>query len=280
MSRPSWLTVPNARTRLRSDLAQRLEAAEQHREHAEPDHDRAPRRRDREHRREPGDQVDAGLHHGRRVEVRAHRGGRRHRAGQPEVEREDRRLAERADQEQHQRGVDDRPGRRRGEDLEMLDVPASTTISTTPISITSPPSVVTSSACSAARRLARAAVVVADEQVRQHARELPEHHEHDEVVGEDEPVHRAREGEQHGGELPDALGLAAEVPAAVEHDERADPGDDERHEPRERVHAHRQLDAERRDPVECLERNVSRRAPPGSGPRCSTNAAIGSSAAT
>ena len=37
---------------------------------------------------------------------------------------------------------------------EMLEVPASTTISTTPISITSPPSVVTRSACRAARRLA------------------------------------------------------------------------------------------------------------------------------
>ena len=37
--------------------------------------------------------------------------------------------------------------------VEMLEVPASTTSSTTPISITSPPSVVTSSACRAARRL-------------------------------------------------------------------------------------------------------------------------------
>ena len=37
---------------------------------------------------------------------------------------------------------------------EMLEVPVSTTISTTPISITRPPSEVTRSACSAARRLA------------------------------------------------------------------------------------------------------------------------------
>ena len=48
----------------------------------------------------------------------------------------------------------------------------------------------------------------------------------------DEPVHRAGEREQHGGELPDALGLAAEVPAAVEHHEGADAGHDERHDPR------------------------------------------------
>ena len=80
-------------------LAQRLESAEQHREHAE--------RRSTigrhggaigEDRREPRDEVDAGLHHRGGVQVRAHRGRRGHRAGQPEVEREDRRLAERADE--------------------------------------------------------------------------------------------------------------------------------------------------------------------------------------
>ena len=65
------------------------------------------------------------------------------------------------------------------------------------------------------------------------------------------------ERQQHRRELAETLGAVAEVPAAVDHHERADAGDDERHEPRERVHPHRQLDAQRRDPVECLERNIS-----------------------
>ena len=239
-------------------LAQGLHAAEQHREDAEPDHDRPPRPGIRERRREPGEQVDAGLHHRRRVQVGADRGRRGHGAREPEVEREDRRLAERA------RPAAARARRRRSAPVggsarmvEMLEVPAATTISTTPISITSPPRVVTSRACRAARRLAGAAVVVPDQQVREHARDLPEHHEHDEVVGEHEPVHRAGERQQHRRELPESLVLVAEVPAAVEHHQGADAGDDEGQEPAERVHAHRERDAQRRDPVEGLERDVA-----------------------
>jgi hypothetical protein len=68
---------------------------------------------------------------------------------------------------------------------------------TAPTNMTSPPRVVTSSACSAARRLAPR-VIEADQQVREDARDLPEHHEHDEVVGEDESVHRARREEDRG----------------------------------------------------------------------------------
>ena len=68
-----------------------------------------------------------------------------------------------------------------------------------------------------------AAVVEPDQQVRQHARQFPEHDEHNEVVRDDESVHRAGECEEHRRELPHAVGLAAEVPAAVEHDQAPTP---------------------------------------------------------
>ena len=57
-----------------------------------------------EQRRHPGDQIDASLDHRRRVQIRADRRGRLHRVRQPEVERELRRLGER--REEHQ--ADDR----------------------------------------------------------------------------------------------------------------------------------------------------------------------------
>jgi hypothetical protein len=237
-------------------LAQRLESAEQHREHAERDDDRAPRRCCGEYRGEEGDEVDAGLHHRRGVQVRADRGRRGHRAGEPEVEGEDRRLAQGPHEQQHERRVDDRAGRRLGED--GGDARSA--------GVDDHQHDADEHDESAERRhqqglqrgaaAGRAAVVVADEQVRQDARDLPEHHENDEVVGEHEAVHRAREREQHGGELAEVVGLPPEVPAAVDHDESADARDDERHEPAEGVHAHRQLDAERRDPRVRLERRI------------------------
>ena len=85
-------------------LPQRAPAAEQHGRRS-----RARRRSARqpghvgERRGEPRDQVDAGLDHRGGVQVGAHRGRRRHRRGQPEVEREQRRLGQRADQQQHDR---------------------------------------------------------------------------------------------------------------------------------------------------------------------------------
>ena len=86
---------------LQVGLAERAVAADEHRRRAEAEHDRPPAGHVGEPGREAGDQVDAGLHHRRGVQVRADRGGRLHRGGQPEVERHQRRLGDRADEEQH-----------------------------------------------------------------------------------------------------------------------------------------------------------------------------------
>ena len=242
---------------LQVGLAQRLDAAEQHREDAERDQHRPPWRGDGEHRGEPGDEVDARLDHGGGVQVRAHGGRRGHGAGEPEVEREDRGLAQRTDEHEHDGDVRHRPGggvgedaaeaRRAGRDHEEHDADQHDE--------TAEARDEQRLQCGAAAR--PAAVVVADEQVGQDAGDLPEHQQHDDVVGEHETVHRPGEPQEHRRELAESLGVAVEVPAAVEHHQGADPRHDERHHPSERVHPHRQVDAEARDPVVCLERNPS-----------------------
>ena len=97
-------------------LAQRAQPSGDHRDEADREDERAPRRHQGEHRREAAEQVDAGLHHRRRVEVGAHRRRRRHRPRQPRVERVLRRLGERPDRDAHQPDRHRRARRRVGED--------------------------------------------------------------------------------------------------------------------------------------------------------------------
>ena len=236
-------------------LAQGLPSAQEHREAAEADHDRVPRGVLGEHRRQHRNEVDARLDHRRCVQVRRDRSGRCHRTRKPEVEREDRRLAERSDQQQHERGCRDGTDGWVGEDLgqargsrlhhdqDDTDEHDKTTKGCHQERLQRRPP-----AC-------RTPVVVADKQVRQNARDLPEHHEHDDIVGENESVHRPREREQYGGELAEVL-FAIEVPPAIQQHEGADSGDDQREHPREGVHPHRQRDVEGPDPGERLERDV------------------------
>ncbi len=228
-------------------------AADEHRRDAERDEKHAPTGHVGVAGREAGDEVDAGLHHGGGMQVRAHRGRRGHRGGQPEVEGHEGRLGERAEEDQHDGDGDElAPGgirHERGEargaagdrqdheadehgeparrgDEERLQRGA------------------------AARLLAR---VVPDEEVGEDARGLPEGEEDEHVVGEDEAEHDARERDEQPGEPAEPLLAGAEVAGAVEEHEGADARDDERQEPRQRVHPHVERDAERRDPLHALD---------------------------
>ena len=78
-------------------------------------------------------------------------------------------------------------------------MPAASPSRTKPSSITSPPNTVTSSAWTAALRFSRASPLWPDEQERRDRRQLPEHVQGEQVVGEDEPEHHAGEGEQERG---------------------------------------------------------------------------------
>ena len=235
-------------------LAQRLDAAQQHGEHPERNDDRAPGFVQREDRREAGDQVDAGLHHGRGVQVRAHRCRSGHGSRKPEMEREDRRFAQRPDQEHHDRGIHHRAGR---PDLEDVDDAGGSGIhgqqddADEHHQTTERGHQQRLQSCTAA---GGAAPVVADEQVGQDAGDFPEHHEHDDVVGEHQTVHRAGETEQNAGELAEFGGVVEEVPAAVQQHQRADAGDDEGEHPAQHVHMHGEVQTELRDPGDALER--------------------------
>ncbi len=72
---------------LQVGLAQGPEPAGDHRHHADTDDDRPPPAEIDEGRGQPADQVDAGLDHRRRVQVRADRRRRDHRRRQPALER-------------------------------------------------------------------------------------------------------------------------------------------------------------------------------------------------
>ena len=73
------------------------------------------------------------------------------------------------------------------------------------------------------------------------------------VVGGDEAVHRAGEGEQQRGEATEAGLGRREVAGAVEQHEGADAGDDEGEQPGERVDPERERDAQLRDPLDRLD---------------------------
>ena len=90
---------------LQVELADRRERGVQRRD--QPDHqdDRERRPGELEQHVRAHDEVDAGRHHRRRVDQRRHRRGTLHRVGEPDVQRQLRRLADRAgEQEQGDRG--------------------------------------------------------------------------------------------------------------------------------------------------------------------------------
>ena len=138
-------------------LAQRQHGSDDQRRAAEQRQDRLPRRRAAHRRIEPHHQVDAGLHHGRRVQVGRDRGRRLHGVGQPEMERELRRLGEGAAEHEDKRGEVERAGAEHGalpQQRRHVGRPGDARISSRPASSDRPPMPVTTSAWKAARRAA------------------------------------------------------------------------------------------------------------------------------
>jgi hypothetical protein len=174
-------------------LPQRPPAADDHREQADGQHQRPPGADDGEGGRQPGDQVDAGLDHRRGVQVGRHRRGGGHRRGSQGwngtwalLVKAPTRISTRASATVPPRG-----GSARIADSE--EVPAAWPSRIRPTSMHEP-----AERGHEQRLLRRPAavlrlVVEADEQVRRDAGQLPEDVEQDQVVGEDEPEHRAGE---------------------------------------------------------------------------------------
>ena len=86
--------------------------ATHHRHGAHERDDSRPEQRSAEQRRHSGNQIDAGLHHGRRVQIGTDRRGRLHRVRQPEVKGKLRRLGERGQEHQADDRAIHRDGRR------------------------------------------------------------------------------------------------------------------------------------------------------------------------
>ena len=210
------------------ELAQRAPSAEHHRHQAEPHHGDLPTNRHREGGGETCDEVDAGLDHRGRVQVRADRGRCGHGAGQPEVERDDGRFGERADQQQDHRDVDVHTGRRCRDDLRQQ-------VGARPLAQHDDADEHGQTAERGdQQRLGggppsrRAHPVEADQHEREHGRELPEHVQHQHVVGDDEAEHGRGERDHLPAEHGDAGTGVVEVVGAVAEDERTDPEDQHR----------------------------------------------------
>ena len=182
-----------------------------------------------EHRPQPAEQEDAGLHHGGRVQVGRDRRGCRHGVRQPEVERELRRLGEGAAQHQKQ----DRQVERRGPHLGAAGQDLAQLIGAGGLAQQQHAGDQREAAGAGdherhPRPLAAFGQVppVADQQERGEAGELPEHQQDQHVVRERDAQHGALEQQQIGVEAPDRI-LAPEIPAGVGDDQQADEQDQE-----------------------------------------------------
>ena len=96
--KPSWLIVEYASTRLMSGWTNATVAGEQRGERADPRDDGHRVAARLEERVRAGDDEHAGRHHRRGVDQRGDRRRAFHRVGQPEVQRELRALADRAEE--------------------------------------------------------------------------------------------------------------------------------------------------------------------------------------
>ena len=217
-------------------LAQRAPATDQHGDGAQQPHCQTPAGNGGEGGRQHGHEVHAGLDHGSGVEIGGDRRGCCHGARKPEVEGHQRRLAQ-GPHEHEQRCDGSQRTRRRcrhdggqaesgGEDPQDDDADQHRQAA---------------DRGDDERGERRASVglageVVTDEQVAVDRGQLPHHVQDNEVVSADEPQHRAGEPGQEG-QAPRGSRPWAEVPPAVEQDQRTDAGDDEGQDPLHQPHS-------------------------------------------
>ena len=152
------------------------------------------RRRRREQRVEPGHHVDAGGDHRGGVDQRGDRRRAGHRVGQPGVQRELGALAGHPGEQQQARRRSAVPASsgRAASTSAIRKLPASTPSSAMPSRKPTSPTRVTRNAFTAARGRLGQRAVVADQQVRADAHDLPADQQQDQVAGDHDQQHRAR----------------------------------------------------------------------------------------
>ena len=192
------------------------------------------------------EQVDAGRDHRRRVDERGD--GRRalHRIGKPGVQRDLRRLRDRAAEEPER---DEVHGRRRQRRRRRSKTPANSSVPVSQMSRTRPSANVASpiafitNAFLAAATASGSLVPEPDEEVGREADEAPADEQQEEVPRLHEHEHREDE-ERHVREVAALLVVAGHVAHRVPDDQPADAGDDEHHHARERVEQDLEVDLE------------------------------------
>jgi hypothetical protein len=240
------------------ELLERADAAVDHRDRAE-DHERlAVAGHVAEAGADARDQVDAGLHHRRRVQVRADRRGRCHGARQPEVEGEDRRFRERAHEQQIDGGRRHGALRRVGDDLgqqrraRLLREQHEADQHGEPAERRHHEGLQRRRVGGAQTRR------VTDEQEGEHRGALPEDEEQVDVVGQHEPEHRGREAHEDPGEARETLLAVFEVARAVEQHQGARASHQQGEERRDRVETKRDAQVELRHPLHRLDERLAR----------------------
>ena len=223
-----------------------IRPGDQQRRGAEPGGEILDVRRRLEDRRGADEQVDAGRHHRRRVDQRADGGRAFHRVGEPGLERKLRRLRDRAAEQPERDEVHGPRARGAGRPLErrverersgLLDEQEEGERHRRVADG------VHDEGLLRGRDSGGPLVVEADQQVRAEPDEAPADEQQQQVPGLDEQEHREDE-ERHVGEVAALLVVAVHVADRVADDERADAGDDQHHEDRERVDEDAQADVE------------------------------------
>ena len=230
------------------------ERPEEQRGSARPAHQQEPVLSAREHHPQPGQQEDAQLHHGGRVQIGRDRRGRGHGARQPEEERELGALGERPQRDQHQDGAIER--------VLADDVAAGQDAFQLVAAHHVADHQHAGEQAQAARprdqqRHPRTApgivtmVPVADQQEGIDAGEFPEQHQLHQVARKHHARHRPHERHEEGEEARHRISRR-HVVARIEHHQRADAQHQHGEEPRQPVHAQHQIQPQRGQPGDAL----------------------------
>ena len=179
-----------------------------------------------ERRGDHGDEDHARFDHGGGVQVGADRGRRRHGPGQPDVERELRRLGRRCDEDQDRRRI----GGRAGDRGDLTETGGAGGIDEQHEAREERQATGGGDDERTTRRDAsnRVDVLETDEEERRDRGEFPEDEQRPDGIGPDEPDHGGREGEERGGEAAHARRAGREIPDGIDAHERTDAGDQRR----------------------------------------------------
>ena len=245
-------------------LLQRLPTADEHRQQSQGEQHLGPAGDVVVAGCQAQDEVDTSLDHGRGVQIGTHRSGCCHSAGQPEVERHERGLRDRTDEDEDDRGDDDSAGVHSGLGTvdQGRDLPGAGGGDEQDHAHEHGQSAGGGDDECLQGRLPRAAagLAVPDKQVGEDCGALPEQVEHEQFVGDDEPVHHSGEGHEDSREPSQSRLVGREVACAVDEDEGTDTGDQQRHDPREHVEAEDSGKAEFGQPVQILHERLGGRA--------------------